>query len=186
MIELEAKFRVDDHDTLRARLRESGAEFVGKYLEWNTILDRRDGALRAIGSGLRVRQMTTLEGAAKPATITYKGPRQPGAYKNREEIETAVNDADAALDLLQRIEFVTTVSYEKRRETWRLGDCTIELDEAPLIGRFIEIEGSTEADIDSVCDTLGLAGHEHITSSYVRMISEACSDLSRMPLDVTF
>jgi predicted adenylyl cyclase CyaB len=186
MTELEAKFRVESHDDVRDRLRRAGGEFIGQYLEWNVILDDGVGSLRASGSGLRVRDLTTLKGEAKPATLTYKGPREVSVYKRREEIETSVSDAVAATALLERIGFVTSVSYEKRRETWRLENCTIELDAAPLIGLFVEVEGVTEADIDGVRGALGLEGHVVVTSSYVRLIVEACRAAGRASVDVRF
>ena len=65
--------------------------------------------------------------------------------------------------------------YQKRRESWRLDDCRIELDEPPHIGLFVEIEGPDPSAISAVADRLGLAGAVHEKASYVRMLVAYCS-----------
>ena len=97
MIEIEAKLRVDDLADVRRRLEQAAATFVGSYVETNHILDRVEGSLRAAGCGLRVRTYQTLSGQSVAATLTFKGPQQPGALKQRRETELHVDDAAAAL-----------------------------------------------------------------------------------------
>lgn len=169
--EIEAKFRVDSHEPVRLALRAAGATMISRVRETNRIFDRPDGSLRAAGCGLRVRSAVDSNGTCA-AAITFKGPVRPGAFKSREEIEITIGDAALANDLLGRIGFVEILAYEKNRESWRLDDCRVELDEPPHIGLFVEIEGPDEAAIQRVRDTLGLSGTTHERASYVRMMLE--------------
>jgi len=169
-IELEAKLKVDDLDAVRRRLREVGAERCGAVVETNTIFDDRDRSLLAADAGLRVRGIRPLDGAGPPATVTYKGPRQPGALKRRTEIEVTVGDPDAMAALLESVGMIRVLRFQKRRESWRLGGCCVELDEVPRLGRFVEIEGPDDATIQAVRDRLGLADCSLIPDSYVALL----------------
>jgi adenylate cyclase class IV len=49
------------------------------------------------------------------------------------------------------------LSFEKRRETWEIGDCEVVLDELPEgLGKFVEIEGHNEGCIQKVRHDLSL------------------------------
>jgi len=186
MLEIEAKIRVDSLTPVRNRLASLDARFVGRYLETNRILDRRDGSLRLGGSGLRVRSIETLEGSPAPATLTFKGPRQGGEFKTRQELECSVDQADTAEAILNAIGFETVVRYQKRRERWMWSHCHVELDEAPLIGTFVEIEGPTEQSIRIVRPQLGLDNATLESRSYVRMLVEQCTAAGLSPVDIVF
>lgn len=179
-IETELKLRVDSHDPIRDRLRTLGATFVGKVLETNCILDRLDGHLRRLGCGLRVRRVVDSDGRPGPATLTFKGPRRVGDLKSREEIETSVGDGDAITELLPRLGFHVVLCYEKRRETWRLGPCSVELDEPAALGLFVEIEGPDEPAVRAAQRDLQLAAAKPVNVSYVGMIAALC-DAEKLP-----
>lgn len=185
MLELEAKMRVDAHEPVRERLEAAVAEYLGTVIEMNCIFDRADGSLLAEGKGLRVRECRVLEGRPVPATITYKGPRMKGELKQREEIETAVADGPEAIELLKALGFRERLSFEKKRETWCLGECLIELDTVPHLGAFIEIEGPAKSQIDHVRRLLALQEAALISDSYVRMLAEHCRAQHLAPLNIT-
>lgn len=170
--ELEAKIPVDSHDALRSALRNAGAAYVGRVLETNHLLDRADCSLRDTGCGLRVRKIEILDGDGPGATMTFKGPKQSGEFKKREEHETPVADADATLAILRGLGYTRELVFEKRRETWRMGDCTIELDELPVLGRYVEVEGPSSRAIQDVLKALNLDATKSITESYVAMLAE--------------
>ena len=174
--ELEAKFKVAAHEPVRKALTAAGAEHLGRVLESNHILDRPDGSFRAQGKALRVRAFDVLEGPPRAATLTYKGPVQASRYKSRSELEVEVADAETALSILQAAGFVVALLFEKRRETWRAGQCLVELDELPLLGRFVEIEGPTESAIAALQDQLGLGHLDHVASGYVAMLARHCAE----------
>ena len=47
----------------------------------------------------------------------------------------------------------------------------IELDEVPLLGKFVEIEGPAEQTVSQAKSDLGFASAKNITQSYVKMLS---------------
>jgi len=169
-VEIEAKFAVQSHGAVRERLRSIGARYVGRVHENNVIFDTKDGTLFAADQGLRVRSATPDGDNAARSTLTFKGARRPGKMKMREEIEIAVEDGQRTQALLRALGFVESVVYEKKRETWQYNQCTVELDDLPELGLFVEIEGPDEAAIGRVQRTLGLADSAMIRDSYVALV----------------
>jgi len=144
-IETEAKLKVSSHDAIRTLLDRLGAEPLGSVLETNHIFDN-----------------------------PYKGPKRRTELKQREEIEVTVGDADAAQALLRALGFVEVLVFQKRRESWRLGDCHVELDELPHLGLYIEVEGPGPDQVRSVMRQLGLADEPVILSSYIALLVDYC------------
>ena len=156
--EIEAKFRLPDPEPLRAQLSASGAVRLGRVLEVNRLFDAPDGRLKSAGCGLRVRSWQSLDGdGATGATLTFKGPRDASEYKSREEIETAVADANAAITIVQRLGLRERLVFEKRREAWKLHECEVTLDELPLLGWYLEIEGPDADAVTRIRQQLQLA-----------------------------
>lgn len=175
-VELEAKISIESHAPVRDALRNAGATYIGRVLETNHLLDREDNSLRDTGCGLRVRTTQVLDGSGPGATMTFKGPKQPGAFKQREEHETQVADADAALAILRGLGNTRELVFEKRRETWRMNNCTIELDELPVLGCFVEVEGESAEAIEAILKIVGLNAAETISDSYVAMLANKAAD----------
>jgi len=173
-IEIEAKLKVASHDAVRAKLAALGAECVGRVLETNYIFDSADRKLLAADAGLRVRTYHTEDGRCRPATLTFKGPRQDTALKSREQRQTSVSDAEAAIGILAALGFVEAVRFEKRRETWRYGSCKVELDELPYLGCYVEIEGPDEQAIRQVQEALELGELNHEPESYIALLVGHC------------
>ena len=186
-VEIEAKIRLGDDASVAAlvdALEAAGAHRVGVVLSTEVYLDRPDGSLQMSDSGLRVRIQEPDEApsAATPGTgtgtaaatakawVTFKGPREPGEFKVREEIESQIGDGEAVLALLSKLGYVPNVRYQKRRETWRMDDCTVELDQVPLLGRFVEIEGPSEAAVSAVRKQLGLEATPVEKHAYVSLL----------------
>ncbi|MBK8270734.1 MAG: class IV adenylate cyclase [Planctomycetes bacterium] len=168
--ELESKLRVDSHEPVREKLRAAAAAYVGRVKETNRILDTDDGRLLNSGCGLRIRRVEILDGNGPKATVTFKGPRVVGKFKQREEWETQLDDADAMTAILAALGFKDRILFEKRRETWRLGECTIELDDVAQLGLFVEVEGPSESAIDAVLALIGLDGDSPIHESYIALL----------------
>lgn len=179
--EREVKIRVDQHDPFVSALSEAGALHMGAALQTDSFFDWPDGRLRGAGCGLRLRRIEPLGGAAllegPAADLTYKGPRTPNdnGYKVRPEYESAVGDSDAVQEILESLGMRRVMVIQKRRISYRLGDCEVELDELPLAGRFIEIEGPDDEAIASVCRRIGLCG-EAITESYLSLLERAARE----------
>jgi len=175
-VEIEMKLKVEHLAPVRDRLRALGARHVGEVMETNTFFDTPDRALLASDCGLRLRH--SRDGATKQEklVVTYKGPRGEGQVKKREEIEVGVDRADAAEEMMERLGYVRQLSFEKRRETWRLDKCTVELDTLPELGSFVEIECPSEADVMRIREKLGLADVPAVTPTYADIVSHHLSD----------
>ena len=185
-VEIEAKMAVPDLDVIRARLRELGGRPAGRTLETNTFFDTEDRSLLASDQGLRLRRNLDRDTAAEEHVITYKGPRQHGQLKSREEVEVTVADSDAAVLLLERLGFARMLSFEKRRESWVLGGCKVELDEVPHLGSFVEVEGPAEQPVLAVREQLRLSDRPVIKSSYVALLMGHLQERGRATKVVTF
>ena len=184
--EIEAKMKVDEFDSVRKRLSEMGARRVKAVLETNTFFDTPDRSLLSEDKGLRLRRARDLADGTQTFVLTVKGPQQNGELKNREESEVGVQDGDDAIRLLAALGFNSTLSFEKRRESWTLGDCKIELDELPLLGRFVEIEGPDEPTIMRVRQQLGLSDRPLIQTGYISMLSRLLHDRGDARQSITF
>jgi len=88
-------------------------------------------------------------------TLTYK---QTDSYNidGTKELETTVGDFDIAVGILEQGGIAKGSFQESKRESWRLGNVQIELDEWPWLKPYIEIEAPTEAEIHETTEKLGL------------------------------
>lgn len=170
--EIEAKLKVDDLEPVRRKLKALGAKADGTRLEINTFFDTPDHTLRRTDKGLRLRTRRDLDDGKEDAKLTFKGPGQPGQFKNREEIETGVDDPKAVAALLEALGFKRDRSFEKKRESWKLDDCQVELDEVPHLGCFVEIEGPDEKSITALQRKLGLDSLRPVKESYIAMLAK--------------
>lgn len=173
-MEIEVKIKVTSHDAIRAALKARGAVCLGCVVETNDILDQSDASLAKRGAALRVRGVTPVEGHPPAATMTFKGPIQPGRFKTREEIEVPISDSANAVRILTSAGLRVVLHFEKRRESWQLDDCRVELDELPVLGCFVEIEGPAESAIDVALHSLGLQNEKVADRTYVAMLIEHC------------
>ena len=177
--EIEAKMKVEDFDDLRRRLRELGAEPRGSVLEMNEFFDTSERSLVEADKGLRLRSSRDAKTGEQKFVLTFKGPQQAGELKNREEAEVRVDDPEHARRFLAALGYQPTLSFEKRRESWRLGNCKLELDELPVLGRFIEIEGPDARTVEQVRQSLGLGARPLIKTGYATMLASHMTDDQR-------
>ena len=179
--EVEAKYRVGGFSAVKKHLNQQGAEFLGTVLQTDQFFDDSTDSLRGRGCGLRLRCIKVLRRGANGAPvdsraiITFKGPVAKNTrVKIREEIETCVDSPDAAAGILAACGFRQTASVEKRRSSYRIGRARIELDELPLLGKFVEIEGVSERNVEIVRKRLKI-DEEHISDSYLALTLAARS-----------
>ena len=78
--------------------------------------------------------------------------------------------------LLIALGYEETIVIEKTRRIWQLGNCVIALDELPLLGKFVEIEGPDEEQITGLQSNLGLADLPHISQGYLQLMKLNRSD----------
>jgi adenylate cyclase class 2 len=185
-VEIEAKIKVEDLVPTRARLKELGAKFVADYREINAIFDTEDRALLAEDKGLRVRTAEDFNTKVETCTVTFKGPRKHSAMKSREETEMKVESFAAATELLHQLKFNEVLSFEKRRQSWELSGCKVELDELPHLGYFVEIEGASEKAIQKLQDSLGLGQRPIVKTAYVGLMMTYLQDRGESDRTVRF
>lgn len=186
-IEIEAKIRLADRDAVRQRLADLNAERVGLMMEDNIFLDTPQRGLSTRDRGLRVRRVSWLEGDGEPRTeVTLKGPRQEGQFKSRREIEFLVSSAEDALAMLSELGYQEVMRFAKRRERWKLTETTIELDELPYLGAFIEIEGPSETAVLQTRKRLDLDQAPVIKSSYISMLTSYLKEHGITDRRITF
>jgi adenylate cyclase class 2 len=171
MLEIELKVRVGDLKTVRERLSQKGAGFLGRSHEHDIYYNAPHRDFSTTDEALRVRY---VDGKA---VVTYKGAKiKDLGLKAREEFNTAVESGEVTEQILSRLGFVKTASVDKWRETYRFGNVTVMLDEVESLGTFVEIEiisrGDREAalaDIDRVKKELGITGPA-ILDSYLELL----------------
>jgi adenylate cyclase class 2 len=161
-VETEIKLRMPGPGPAREAAARLGATLVRpRHLEDNVLLDDARSTLMESGRTLRLRR---TEGGT---VLTFKGLRRDreGVRSRREiEVKAPAEEAEALQAVLQAIGFAPTFRYQKYRETYRLGDLEIVVDETP-IGTFLELEGPP-ARIHAAAAALGVGPRDYITDSY--------------------
>lgn len=185
-VEMEAKLKVDRLEPTRQRLQQLGAVRTGNHLETNALYDTTDAALEKADRGLRIRSRVDLDDGSEDAILTFKGPGQPGPFKNREEIETHVADPNAMAGVLNALGYHEVLSFQKKRESWGLEGCHVELDEIPHLGCFVEIEGASETIITDLQRKLGLEGIASIRKSYIGLLLKWLKEQGREERTIVF
>jgi adenylate cyclase class 2 len=175
--EIEAKLKVDSLQEVDRKLAEVGADFIEEQLQTDTYFDDADAALKSSDRALRLRRQRT--GQKETMFLTYKGPREKDDFKKRQEIEIEVGDCDSAEELLSALGFEKALVFEKKRRFWQLHNCVVCLDELPLLGSFVEIEGPNGASIAEVQKNLGLSDLPHIVESYACLMQQKLGELGK-------
>ena len=168
--EIEAKLKVDSHKEVVAKLTELGAEFLEEQLQKDYYFDDADRTLTKTDKCLRLRRQ--LAEKNERILLTYKGAKEKDNFKKRQQIETEVKDIDSAIKLLSALGYEKVLVFEKRRRVWRLGKCEVALDELPLLGNFVEIEGPDDKEIAEAQGSLKLTDLPHIIESYASLMEK--------------
>ena len=180
--EIEAKLRVDSLEVVERRLRDRGASVVSQTTQTDYYFDTPGGALTRSDRALRLR--VERDDATEQCQVTYKGARQADDFKKRPEINLNVGSAEATVSLFGVLGYHRSLAFNKRRQLWRLGSCEVALDELPLIGTFVEIEGPNAEEIAGVQRRLGLADRPHVMDSYASLIADRLSQLGLQQKEV--
>lgn len=143
--EIEAKFLNINHDEIREKLKKLGAKCeVTRRTMRRAMFDYPDKRMQYSKPSHRLR----VRDEGSKVTINHKTGDDDGSYHS--EIETTVGSFDDTKNLFEAIGLVMYSFQESKRETWKLGNVEIVLDEWPWIDPYIEIEGPSEAEIKDV------------------------------------
>lgn len=139
--EVEKKYRLDEQ--ARALLQARLPELVG------AVFRREDSEENILFSGPAIDPRTKvlrLRVVGTRAILTFKERfRSESAISRQREDETTVGDAAEMTAILDGLGYRPALIYEKRRQTWSIGEqAELVLDELPF-GLFAEIEGEEQA-----------------------------------------
>ncbi|MHC4558197.1 MAG: class IV adenylate cyclase [Planctomycetota bacterium] len=169
--EIEAKLKVDSLPEIECKLAELSAEFLAEQRQTDYHLDDANGTLTKTDRCLRLRRQ--IVGESEIYLLTYKGAKETSNFKKRQEIEIEIKDANSAQKLLSSLGYKEVLVIEKKRRLWQIGGCEVALDELPLLGCYVEIEGPDDEKIADVQKSLGLTNLPHIAKSYALLMKEA-------------
>jgi len=165
MTEIEVKFRVENLNALKRKLREVGFRMeTPRTHEMNTLYDLPGEILRSRKELLRLRQY------GRKWTLTHKSGKRTGRHSSREEIETVVEEGESMDLILRALGYAPSFRYEKFRAEWTDGNGQVVIDETP-IGNYCEIEGPPRW-IDATAKELGVKRKEYIMRNYATLFTD--------------
>jgi len=181
-LEIEVKFYLTDINPLRERLLSLGANLKNNAFEKNIRFENQKKSLYHEKSLLRLRH-------SDKTTLTFKSePPEPSGRQNEfkilHELEVLVDDFATMQQILEAIGFHPEQIYEKKRETYLLGNTEICIDTMPFAD-FIEIEGEKK-EIRKTADLLKLDWNQRILSNYLEIFSVLKQKLKFTFTDITF
>ena len=168
--EIEAKLKVESLPEVEQKLVEVGADFQAEQLQTDFLFDDANATLTKADRCLRLRRQSVA--GSERFFLTYKGAKEKSNFKKRQEIETEIIEAESTQKLLSALGYEKVMVVEKKRRLWQLGGCSVALDQLPLLGAFVEIEGPDDETITDVQQRLGFADLPHIAKSYAQLIKE--------------
>jgi adenylate cyclase class 2 len=142
MLEIEAKFPVNDHGEVERQLRAWGATFDDVREDADQYFNAPDRDFARTDEALRIRSIGAMN------LVTYKGPKTDALTKTRTEIEVPLAAgapiAEEFGSLLVRLGYRPVTIVRKRRTIAHLQregfDLEVCLDVVDEVGRFVELE----------------------------------------------
>lgn len=185
MYEVEQKYRVADVRGLRDRLLQIGAVPTAEESHEDAYFNHPCRDFAETREALRVRRVD-----GRPS-LTYKGPKLPGAIKARRELEWRLDPGDAdgenTVTLLGLLGFRPVATVRKDRESFTArddsGELVVTIDRVETLGTFAEIEALAD-EVDGVGAARNrvaamagkLALREAEPKSYLRLVVERLTD----------
>jgi len=176
MYEVEIKLRAD-HDVLRHRLDDLGAERVETVRQVDTYFDAPHRDFAQTDEALRIRREHRDDDTGE--RLTYKGPLIEAESKTREEIETSLTSGDDVRAILEALGFEPAATVTKDRERFQHGEFVVTLDDVAELEAFVEVETEVESeaavesareDAYTLLENLGLDPDEQIRTSYLALV----------------
>lgn len=165
LLEIEQKFVVKSAERLSEALKSAGAELISTIWQKDDYFNHPCRDFRETDEAFRIRYEGSVraeELAGKeevPADskwhVTYKGPKEPGTVKIREEIEFPLCDQPSNYQswktVLEKLSFRYVASVEKKRDNWKWTGSVghpvlVTIDRVTDLGTFAEIEIVTQRD----------------------------------------
>ena len=147
--ETEVRFLEIDKKALLAKLRALGAEDSGEHMLEEVIM--YDKALKWRDEQRFIR----LRKSDGKTVLTYKHHNALDKVQAT-EIETAVSDMEAAVNLFEEIGFVAYRHQEKKCHSLKLGDVMFDIDTWPRLPAYVELEGPSLEALEKAAATVEL------------------------------
>lgn len=183
-LEIEIKLRVDSFEAAVENLKTNNAKFEGDFLQRDSYYDDEKDSLISSDRCLRIRTHKGYN--SKVIELTYKGARHDHRFKTRREIGIKVENASELASVFENLGYTERLTFEKKRSLWELDNCKVALDELPLLGKFIEIEGPNDKIIEQVQNKLGLGHLVHMPKSYAHQIEDELKKQNISERKITF
>ena len=184
MLEIELKLKVESLEPTAEKLKQLGAEFEGDFVQIDAYYDDAEDSLVNSDRCLRIRKHKNHLGEA--IELTYKGARENHRFKSRREIGLKVEKAEELAHLFEELGYREKLAFEKKRSLWDFHGCKVALDELPLLGKFVEIEGPDDKLIEDTQKRLGLEKIQHVPQSYAHLMEEAIKKTGTKKRRITF
>lgn len=188
-IETEVKIKINTHiaKMITSTLHNAALKPKKHHIETNIIFDTKKLSLKKSKQVLRVRYIEPIGGGCSlnPEITFKKKARRKNGISSRVEINIRLcgnNDIAATLELLKGLGFKPTFMYEKIRCSYELNKTLIEIDEIPMLGYFLEIEGKPKH-IEASLKWLNLEYVPRCESSYINLLRD-CINKKKIKNDV--
>ena len=152
MKEIEVKLTYTHKKKVIARLQEIGAVFREKYTLEDSYFSLTGKDMSNTHDLLRVRKKGNKQ------ELTFKGKCETqGNIWERVELTTEIGDAEAVLQMFEHLKFHKLSKSKSSREFWDINDVEVVFTEitSPAKISFIEIEGPTKEQVESILKLLG-------------------------------
>ena len=160
--EVELKYKVTTFDITKKKLLELGGEvLVAAQHEQNIVFDSSNNKLKKQGKLLRLRKF------GDQVLLTVKEPVTSKRMKIRLEHESNLSISfEEAIQMLKVLNYEEVFFYEKEREIWVVNNSVHVCLDSLFFGNFVEIEGNTTEEVESMSQALGFNSANGIKTSY--------------------
>lgn len=155
--EIEAKILNIDILAIEKKLTEIGAKKIGEKFFRIMVFDFPGFPLDQKSSWLRLRDEGDKVTMAFKQRLGIKNKEAGQNDAGMEEFEITVDSFERTKDILLSLGLIEKFSQEKKRISWEKGEIKFDLDTYPQIPSFLEIEGSTWAEVDAAILELGFS-----------------------------
>lgn len=165
--EIEVKFLDINIEKMRESLQDVGAvcEHPMRLMKRALVEEPHHEAEHSF---IRIRD----EGDKVTLTFKRRADKDASTIDGVKEIEVGVSDFDATVELFSEAGWKYKTFQESKRETWKLDDVEVVIDEWPWLKPYIEIEGPSEVAVKKAAEKLGLDWADvmvgHIDGVYAR------------------
>lgn len=167
--EIESKFYPVHKDDIRKKLKAMGASCIHpERLMKRMIFDQEHNPILAKKS---IRYIRVRDEGDVVTMSTKDYPRPDEGQEWQRETCVTVSSFDDAVSILKATGLIQNAYQETKRETWKLGDSLIEIDEWPGLKPYIEIETTDAKTLHSVAQSLGLDWEKRINEAVVEIYS---------------